>query len=145
MLPSRLLAGFHHIEDRRRKTGTGAGLTPPTTHPETPPPVLKQQKPFPPDDWTHKELAEYLGTKGVKVKVVPYTLHSQPGRIVAGFHDREAEAVEVGVTLCATEEKAREEAGAMGEGAFYRRRFAFGAAPNAKEQHLLKRIAEAMK
>ncbi len=103
---------------------------------------------FPPDDWTHKELAEYLGTKGVKVEVRSASLHSKPGQIVAGLIKGEgAERAGVVATLCADSRAARDVAGSMGAGAFHRGRFAIGTGndPGAQDKDLLAKITAALK
>lgn len=83
---------------------------------------------FPPDDWTHKELAAHLAKKGVNLTVhaagLPFTAHGLP---VAFLH----EPPDVGqpgvlVYLCRDRQHAREFAGTMGVGAMTFGRFAIG-------------------
>jgi hypothetical protein len=112
----------------------GCGKPAPTSAPTAPnPSESKGATPdngavFPPDDWTHKELAEHLAKKGVKIVVhaagLPYTSSGLP---VAFLH----EPPDVGqpgvlVYLCRDRQHAREFAGTMGAGAFASGRFAIG-------------------
>lgn len=113
---------------------------------------VQQSPQFPPDDWTHKELAEYLGTKGVKVVVIPSPLHGRPGRVAAGFRPPGDDHTGIGVFLCESALAAKEEAGAMGEGGFSKGRFALGGpagisdpGQRARCADFLRKIADALK
>ena len=132
-----------------------AGCTPTTTTPKADADPAKvspvKATTVPPDDWTHKELAEYLGTKGVKVKVVPGPSLSRPGRVAAGV-GTPGDNIRLLVLLCDTPKIAKEEAGAMGGEAFSANRFAIGNGTDmgtpeqkARLDKLLKRISDALK
>jgi hypothetical protein len=94
---------------------------------------------FPPADWTHKELAEHLATKGVTVEVRPIPIMSAPDQPM------------IAVFLCTNERVAREKAGTLGEGAFHCGRFALGVIGSAVDRDytdnraLLAKIATALK
>jgi hypothetical protein len=78
---------------------------------------------FPPDDWTHKDLASYLEQKGVAVRVGPGGLWDKPARPAASFSRNDGEVVIV--FLCADARAAKEAAAAGGESGFSFGRFAF--------------------
>ncbi len=101
------------------------------------PPKVAGATPFPPDDWTHKELVEFLGTKGIAVHV--RALPGSPGRTVAALKPYEDKA-EVLVSLCADAKDAREQAGVLGGKSFSRGRFAFGNRPFPGANEDLKRF-----
>lgn len=103
---------------------------------------------FPPEAWTHRELASFLEQKGLKVRVEAKPVLSAPGRTVASLAVGEGDNLAaVGSILCADEKAAREVAGSFGAGAFHRGRFAFGHGdnPNDRDRDLLKRIDAALK
>jgi hypothetical protein len=115
---------------------------------EKPAPEVKPLATFPPDDWTHKELAEHLGKKGVKVTVESAPLFNKPGQTLAVFTaGSEADRGKVGVYLCADAKMARELAGSMGGEAFAKNRFAIGTGndPNRFDRELLGKISDALK
>ncbi len=115
------------------------------------PPVANKAAPtFPPADWTHKELAEHLGKKGVKVTVEARPLLSQSSRIAAVLIGAAAEKrISVLAFVCSSPQDARDQAGALGGEAFSAGRFAFGSTEGAKassnELALLARIQAALK
>jgi|GEM_PF-6561737 len=97
----------------------------PEPAPKEKPIALKVPETFPPNDWTHSQLADYLTNKGVpKIRVQAYPLLSRPGAIAAKIID--SEYTDFIVYLCEDERRAREQAGALGKGAFSKGRFAFG-------------------
>jgi hypothetical protein len=126
----------------------------PTTQP---PPGQKTDPPkppanFPPDDWTHKELASYLEQKGVKVGVRPAGLpFTSSGKPVSFFHEGpDLDRAAVVAYLFPDVKSAREQASSMGEGAFAFGRFAIGlpypgGREGTRDVDLLKRIAAALR
>ena len=77
--------------------------------------------------WTHKELANHLEQKGVKVKVDAAPLGDTAIRTAATFTIIDGEDKgSVAVWLYRTPEQAREGVGALGEHSFQFGRFAFG-------------------
>jgi hypothetical protein len=108
---------------------------------------------FPPADWTHKELAEHLATKGVTVEVRPIPIMSAPDQPAAWFNGGKpgGGVPMIAVFLCTNERVAREKAGTLGEGAFHCGRFALGVIGSAVDRDytdnraLLAKIATALK
>jgi len=91
----------------------------------TPTPVPDKGKPeatFPPDSWTHRDLADHLGKKGVKVEVSNAGIFDKPERPAAWFES--ADKATVIVFLCTDAKAAREAAGAETAGSFAFGRFA---------------------
>jgi hypothetical protein len=100
-------------------------------------------KAFPPDDWTHKELAAHLAKKGVKVGVDGVPLYSTDGRTAAAFNGGAGKGA-VLVYLCRDARQARETAGAMGAKAAHFGRFAVGPFPNDAGSEFLDDVVKAL-
>ncbi|VTT96567.1 unnamed protein product [Gemmataceae bacterium] len=101
-----------------------------------------------PDTWTHREVADHLGKKGLKVTVggIPDSASPHP---VSVFKDAAAteKAGAIVVHLCKDVGAAHEQAGSMGEGAFSKGRFAFGlydVSARESDKRFLQRIKAAM-
>ncbi len=111
----------------------------------------RADKAFPPADWTHKELADYLEKKKkVSVFVSPAQRFDGPGRLPAYFSENEpAKYPAVLVYKCDTAEIARAQAGAMGYGAFAFGHFAIGYLPGDRDAiddgALMRRVTAALK
>lgn len=101
------------------KPDTGRAANTPTPAPDT----GKPQESFPPAEWTHRDLAEHLGKKGVKVELSHAPIQDRPDRPAAFFRDGNGHALVV--YLCRDGQSARESAGSLPEG-FASGRFAFG-------------------
>lgn len=98
------------------------------------------------DDWTHKEIAEHLNRKGVKVTVSPAPVFDKPGRTAAYLYEKIGEKEQrVLAYLCTDAKGAKEQAGTMGEGAFVLGRFAIGQGKDDGSEELLGRVQKALK
>lgn len=131
-----------------------ATTTPPATAPDpakaaivVPPPVPM----FPPADWTHKELAEFLTKKGVPgvelVALAGVDAIGVPGISATLFHSGFDDRSHIVAVLCKDEKEARERAGSLGEGAFHKGRFALGflsGKPAEKDKMLMPQIRAAL-
>ncbi len=118
---------------------------------EVPRPPVADKLPatFPPADWTHRELAEHLGKKGVKVTVHLDPLHTTATRTAAWLYGVRVEDSTplVLAYLCPNAREATEQAGAMGDGAFASGRFAIGlqGTPTDGSRALLQRVRESLR
>lgn len=76
------------------------------------------------ENWTHKDLAEYLAKKGVKVEAKPSVAFGFTGEPASSFVDPGADR-EVRVMLASSPQAAKERAGSLGPVAFSWGRFVF--------------------
>ena len=119
-----------------------------TVRPAEPPAPVKPE--FPPANWTHKDLAEYLTKKGIRVNIYSAAPFNQSERTAAWFFEgADDEMSAVLVFLCASAADARAQAAGWDGAAHAKAHFAFGVATfggSAPERNaaLLKRIAAAL-
>jgi hypothetical protein len=116
------------------------------------PPDAKSPKPEPtrnppPADWTHRELAEHLRGKGLKLDYAALPTLSTPDQPAATFMEPPSggRRAAVAVFLCADERRAREKAGSLGDDGFPFGRFALGVlGGDAADRDLLRRVRAAL-
>lgn len=116
--------------------GSKGGTSPPAGDAPAPTPSPKGI----PDSWTHRELADHLGQRGLAVEVEAKPLLSREGVTAAVLLEPGEKFGGVVVYACRDHAAAREQAGSMGKDAFSSGRFAFGPLGNEKGAALLARV-----
>jgi hypothetical protein len=90
--------------------------------------ALKSEVSFPPPDWTHRELVDYLNRNGLKLAMTqPAIIRDAGNKLLSVFHEgADVASPSVWVYICPDPQSAKDQAASMGEGGFAAGRFAFG-------------------
>jgi hypothetical protein len=139
-------------DDGRATTPPSVTITPPLAGEKGKDKPKPSPATFPPDDWTHRDLANYLEKKGFKVRVRPTPLGDTENRITVMFDvEHKGKEGALSVYRYTTREQARVGAGAMGDGGMNFGLFAIGVVaphattPQSEIEEMANKIREALR